>query len=334
MVFDRLLEERAPNPFRRNPIGFGMAAPALMAHGTARQRTRLLRPLFTGEEIWCQLFSEPGAGSDIAALSARARRDGAEWIISGQKVWTSFAHGARRGLLLARHDPNLSKHHGLTFFLLDMASPGVDVRPLRQITGEAEFNEVFLDEVRVPDADRLGAVGQGWAVAMTVLSNERASIGGAAPGRTNGPIRSAIRLWQKTGSRDPIRRDHLTRLWIQSEVNRLTSVRAGQLRRAGLPGPDGSLTKLASSEASQMTYECCMSILGADAMLYGSYDMHQPDAGTSVDSVQKAFLRSRAHSIEGGTSEILRNLIAERVLGLPPEPRVDKGVPWNDLNRS
>ena len=168
----------APIPFLRNPIGYGMAAPTVAAHGTDGQKARYLRPLFTGEEIWCQLFSEPGAGSDLAGLSARAVRDGDEWVVNGQKVWTTLAHLARWGMLVARTDPDQPKHKGLTYFVVDMGAPGVEVKPLRQITGEAEFNEVFLSDVRIPDADRLGDVGEGWRVSLTTLMHERVSIGG------------------------------------------------------------------------------------------------------------------------------------------------------------
>ncbi len=180
-------------PYGRNPIGYGMGAPTLVAHGSDAQRARYLRPLFTGEEIWCQLFSEPGAGSDVASLATTAVRDGDEWIVNGQKVWTTLAHLSRWGMLIARTDPDAPKHKGMTYFVIDMQAPGVEVRPLRQMTGEAEFNEVFMTDVRIPDAERLGDVGEGWRVSLTTLMNERVSIGGAIPPREGGMIRVALR---------------------------------------------------------------------------------------------------------------------------------------------
>jgi len=327
----------APIPFLRNPIGHGMAAPTVAAHGSDEQKARYLRPLFTGEEIWCQLFSEPGAGSDLAGLSTRAVRDGDEWVVNGQKVWTTLAHLARWGLLVARTDPDQPKHRGLTYFVVDMAAPGVEVKPLRQITGEAEFNEVFLTDVRIPDAGRLGEVGDGWRVSLTTLMHERVSIGGLVIPRTAGPIAEAVKLYQERAASEgdqPVLRDRLLKLWSRSEVLRLTNLRAGLARQRGVPGPEGSIGKVASGELNKDIYSFCVDVLGPAGMLYGDYAMTRPGtAGRSAD-VRKAFLRSRANSIEGGTTEVMKNILGERVLGLPGDVRADKDRPWKDVPRS
>ena len=328
----------APNEYERNVIGYGMGAPTVLAHGTDEQCRRYLRPLFTCEEIWCQLFSEPGAGSDVAGLATRAERDGDEWVVNGQKVWTTLAHTARWGMLVARTDPDVPKHRGLTYFIVDMHAPGVEVRPLRQMTGDAEFNEVFMTDARVPDAQRLDAVGAGWRVAMTTLMNERVAIGGGVPRRSAGPIAQALEIWRaKPGAeRTPDRRDRLVTLWAATEVARLTNMRARQMRRAGTPGPEGSVAKLAGADINQQVYELCVDLLGMDGTLYPSdYEMRRPErAGFAGEDVRHSFLRARANSIEGGTSEIMRNILGERVLGLPGEPRADKDVAWADVPRS
>ena len=340
-VLERLAKLHAPTAFVRNVIGYGMVAPTLVAHGTPEQKQRFLRPLFTGEEIWCQLFSEPGAGSDFAALATRAERDGDEWIVSGQKVWTTLAHESAYGLLIARTNPDVTKHEGLTAFLVDMHAPGVDVRPLYQATGEAEFNECFFHEVRIPDHRRLGGVGEGWPVSLTTLMNERVSIGGSVPPRDSGLIGEAMKIWQRrwfnrSDAHAMAVRSELLQSWVRNEVARLTNWRASDLRRAGTPGPEGSVAKLVFAEENQRTSELCVDLLGAEGMLYGSdYPLVRPkeSAMTSGD-MRKAFIRMRANSIEGGTSEVMRNIIGERVLGLPGEPRSDKGVAWKDVPRS
>ena len=321
----------------RNGFGIFLAAPTIAAHAADALKARLLRSLFTGEELWCQLFSEPGAGSDLAGLSTRAVRDGDEWVVDGQKVWNTLAHRAGRAMLVARTNPDAPKHRGLTYFALDMHAPGVDVRPLRQITGEAEFNEVYLTGVRVPDSDRIGGLGDGWRVSLTTLMNERVTIGGAVAGRDSGPIGDALKVWREHPERhNPVRRDRLARLWIDAEVLRLTNARAAANRKAGTPGPEGSVAKLAFAETNRRIYELCMDVLGADGLLYPSYEMVRPDEAslTGGGDPRKMFLRSRAYSIEGGTSEILRNVLGERVLGLPGEPRVDKELPWSEVPRS
>jgi alkylation response protein AidB-like acyl-CoA dehydrogenase len=317
----------------RNPIGYGMCAPAVVTHGTDAQR-ELLRSLFSNEHIWCQLFSEPGAGSDVASLAMKAVRDGDEWIVNGQKVWTTLAHISRYGLLIARTNPDVPKHRGITAFIVDMEAEGVEVRPLRQMTGEAEFNEVYFTDVRIPDAMRLDDEGQGWGVSITTLMNERVSIGGGTPPRGSGPIGQLVDLWHKQGSDDRVMRDAVTRLWIQAEVNRLTNLRAASNRKAGTPGPEGSVAKLAMAELNKAIYELALDIMGAEGMTYGSYELVRPRHALFTDDLHKNFLRARANSIEGGTSEVLRNILGERVLGLPGDVRVDKELPWIEVPRS
>jgi alkylation response protein AidB-like acyl-CoA dehydrogenase len=321
----------------RNGIGLGMAAPTILAYGTNEQQQRWLRPLWTGEEIWCQLFSEPGAGSDLAGLATRAVLDasGEPWVVNGQKVWTSSAHLARWALLLARSDPDVPKHQGLTYFACNMTAPGVEVRPLRQITGEAEFNEVFLTDVPIPDADRIGPAGEGWKVATATLMNERVSIGGGAVPREGGMIGSAARAWrQHPERRTPGLQDRLLRLWADAEVARLAGARLRQQLAAGQPGPEGSAAKLVFARLNQEISEFEVELAGPDGLRYDDWSMRRPEGANFYGrGPGYRYLRARGNSIEGGTSEILRNIIAERVLGLPPETRVDTGVPWKDLPR-
>ena len=337
LVERELREAGAPNEADRNVIGYGMGAPTVLTHGTEAQRERYLRPLFTCEEIWCQLFSEPGAGSDVAGLATRAVRDGDEWVVNGQKVWTTLAHTARWGMLVARTDPDVPKHRGMTYFIVDMHAPGVEVRPLRQITGDAEFNEVFFTDVRIPDEQRLDAVGAGWRVATTTLMNERVAIGGGVPARASGPIHEALRIWEQKPDKTGAQRERLMTLWVEAEVARLTNMRARVLRRAGTPGPEGSVAKLKGAELNQRVYELCVDLLGMTGTLFPThYEMRRPDRAvfSGGADVRHTFLRSRANSIEGGTSEIMRNILGERVLGLPGEPRLDKDMAWSEVPRS
>jgi alkylation response protein AidB-like acyl-CoA dehydrogenase len=335
-VDEAFAEAGAPgNRPERNGIGLGMAAPTILAYGNPEQQQRWLRPLWTGEEIWCQLFSEPGAGSDLAGLATRAIRDGDDWVVTGQKVWTSSAHVSSRAILVARTDPDVPKHRGLTYFAADMHAPGVEVRPLRQITGEAEFNEVFLTEVRIPDADRIGEVGQGWAVSTATLMNERVAIGGGAAPREGGMIGPAARTWlEHPGLRTAGLHDRLLRLWTESEAARLAGIRMRQQLAAGTPGPEGSAAKLVFARLNQEITEFEVELAGAEGLRYDDWSLRRPEV-TNFFGRESGyrFLRSKGNSIEGGTSEILRNIIAERVLGLPPEVRVDKDVPWKDLPR-
>ncbi len=325
----------APGPDTgRNGIGLGMAAPTIAAFGTEEQKQRYLRPLWTAEHIYCQLFSEPGAGSDLAAVATRAVRDGSDWIVNGQKVWTSGAHKAQMAILVTRTDPTVPKHAGMTYFLCDMSDPGVDVRPLRQITGEAEFNEVFLTDVRIPDANRLGDEGNGWRVATTTLNNERVAIGSGAP-REGGMIGKVTEAWRAQPElRTPMMHDELMRLWVESEVARLTGERLRQRLAAGQPGPEGSALKLAFARLAQGISGFEVELHGEAGLRYDDWTMRRPET-TDFTGREPGYryLRAKGNSIEGGTSEILRNVIAERVLGLPAEPRVDKNIPWKDLAR-
>ena len=333
---DQFAQAGAPAPVPgRNVIGLGMAAPTIIAFGTDEQLDRWLKPLWLAEEIWCQLFSEPGAGSDLANLSTRAVRDGDDWVVSGQKVWTSLAHHARWALLLARTDPDAPKHAGLTYFVLDMHGPGVEVRPLRQLTGEAEFNEVFITDARVPDADRLGEVGAGWRVANATLMNERVAIGAAsAAPRESGLIAAAANDWREhPEARTPELHQRLLRLWARAEVARLAGMRMRQQLASGQPGPDGSAVKLTFALLNQEISGFEIELAGADGLTYDDWTMRRAGSSDYSRGPAYRYLRSKGNSIEGGTSEILRNIIAERVLGLPPEPRTDTGVPWKDLPR-
>ncbi len=343
----RALQPRADEEFaragaprldeRRNVIGLGMAAPTIIAFGTDEQQSRWLKPLWLGDEIWCQLFSEPGAGSDLANLATRATRDrdGDDWIVGGQKVWTSLAHQARWGLLLARTDADVPKHAGLSYFVLDMRQPGVEVRPLRQLTGEAEFNEVFLTDARVPDANRLGAIGDGWKVATATLMNERVSIGSArSVPREEGFIGFAASAWRQ----HPERRSHelhqrLLRLWAEAEVARLAGERLRQQLAAGEPGPEGSAAKLTFARLNQEISGFEVEFNGPDGIAYDDWSMRRDGSSDYARNPAYRYLRAKGNSIEGGTSEILRNIIAERVLRLPPEPRTDTTARWKDLPR-
>lgn len=323
-------------------FGLYLVAPTIVTHGSDEAKQRFLPKTFTGEEVWCQLFSEPGAGSDLASLATRAVRDGDEWNVNGQKVWNTLAHLADFGMLVTRTDTEVPKHKGLTYFAVDMRQPGVDVRPLRQITGEAEFNEVYLTDARVPDAYRIGEVGEGWRVSLTTLANERTTIGGGGggggPKRGQGAIGEAVRIWnEECDNRSEARKDQLMKVWTDAEVLRLTNMRASAAARTGNPGPEGSIAKLALAINHQKIYEVCMNMLGSRALAEFDYTFRRPDEiglEGGVGASRHSFLRARANSIEGGTSEIMRNILGERILGLPGEPRVDKELPWSKVPRS
>jgi alkylation response protein AidB-like acyl-CoA dehydrogenase len=343
---NRLVEKRlrAAGAAATDPTTFFMAlaGPTIVTHGGDEQKQRFLRPMFTGEEKWCQLFSEPGAGSDFAGLATRAIRDGDEWIVNGQKVWNTLAHIADFGMLVTRSNPDLPKHKGMTYFALDMRADGVDVRPLRQITGEAEFNEVYMTDVRVPDAHRIGDEGEGWRASLTTLMNERSAIGSGSAGsgkpRRGGAANDAVDVWNALdeSERTGARKDELMRLWVRGEVGRLTNMRAAERARAGNPGPEMSIAKLEYSEFNKCLYNFCIDLMGMDGLVGYDYTFRRPTALDTTGAnkgLQYAFLRVRANSIEGGTSEILRNILGEQVLGLPGEPRVDKELPWIEVPR-
>lgn len=333
-VVDAGREPEDPTLFFRH-----LAGPTILTHGSDQVKHRFLRPMFTGEEKWCQLFSEPGAGSDFAGLAAKAMRDGDEWVVNGQKVWNTLAHLADWGMLVVRTDPSLPKHKGMTYFAVDMRSEGVEVRPLRQITGEAEFNEVYLTDVHIPDANRIGEVGEGWRAALTTLMNERTAIGGGTPKQGGGSIGELVAVWNKMAPHEktPTRREAVMKLWSKAEALRLTNIRASQNRKVGNPGPEGSVAKTMFAELNKDVYALTVDLLGLAGQVDYDYTYRRPetlDVSGADSGPRYAFLRARANSIEGGTSEIMRNILGEQVLGLPGEPRVDKDIAWIDVPRS
>jgi alkylation response protein AidB-like acyl-CoA dehydrogenase len=318
---------------RLNPLGLNLAAPALFAHGTEAQRLRFLPPIVRNEERWCQLFSEPGAGSDLASLAARAERDGDEWVVTGQKVWTTWANRSEFAVLLARTDPTAPKRRGITYFLLDLRQPGVDVRPLRHLGGEIDFNEVFLDGARVPDGQRVGEVGDGWRVANATLSGERQMVSGSGSGgvdRIGGS--GAGRLLALAGERGatPTQRQALMRVWSEERIRSWTNERVRATVKAGRsPGPESSIGKVHQGELNQRIQLLATDLLGAGATAW-------PAAGEWADGLPyevRGMLRSRANTIEGGTTEVNKNIVAERVLGLPREPDPWHDAPWSEVPR-
>jgi alkylation response protein AidB-like acyl-CoA dehydrogenase len=307
-------------------VGIGMVGPTLIAHGTEEQKKRYLEPLLRGDEVWCQLFSEPGAGSDLAGLTTRAVRDGDEWVVNGQKVWNSGAHHSQLGILLARTDPTVSKHAGITYFLVDMSTPGIDVRPLVQATGVAHFNEVFLTDVHVPAANVVGEANGGWTVARTTLANERTLIGGSASGISFSDLAALARATGSAG--DPVVRQELSRSYIRSELLRYMGLRVRTaLSQGQLPGPESSVMKLAISQHVSLNGDLALAMEGAAGMLQGKDAL--------ADGLwQQQFLSQWGVKIGGGTDQIQRNVIGERVLGLPGEPRPDRGLAFNELAKN
>jgi acyl-CoA synthetase (AMP-forming)/AMP-acid ligase II/alkylation response protein AidB-like acyl-CoA dehydrogenase len=330
-------ELRPYNLGRLNPLGLNLAAPALFAHGTEEQRLRFLPPIVRNEEKWCQLFSEPGAGSDLASLATTAVRDGDEWIVTGQKVWTTWAHQSDFAVLLARTDLDAPKRKGITYFLLDLRQPGVEVRPLRHLGGEVDFNEVFLDRAHVPDAHRVGEVGDGWRVAGATLSGERQMVSGAGSGGVDriGGAGTAHLLEvarRRAAGDDPVLRQELMRAYSEERVRAWTNdrVRAG-LRAGRPPGPESSIGKVHQGELNQRIQALAVQLLGMDAVAW------ENAAGSYAESLPfelRGMLRSRANTIEGGTTEINKNVLGERVLGLPREPDPWQGRPWREVPRS
>ncbi len=337
---NRRLHEAGAPPMKASQFFQALAGPTIVTHGDESVKKRFLRPMFTGEEKWCQLFSEPGAGSDFAGLGTKAVRDGDEWTINGQKVWNTLAHIADWGMLVTRTDPNVPKHQGMTYFALDMKAEGVDVRPLRQITGEAEFNEVYMTDVRVPDAYRIGAEGEGWRAALTTLMNERTAIGGGGggggvPARGSGSIRSLVDVYTATKDHhSPATTDRVMQLWVRAEVLRLTNIRAAQAAKTGNPGPEGSVGKALGAILNQDIFEAAVDLQGMAGQVGYDYTFRRPESTDMTGGgVGYAFLRVRANTIEGGTTEVMKNILGEQVLGLPGEPRVDKAIPWIDVPR-
>ena len=322
------------NNYGQNVIGLGMAAPTLVAWATPEQLDKYLRPLYTGENIWCQLFSEPGAGSDVANVATRAVKDAdGTWVVNGQKVWTTLAQFADHAILVARTNPDVPKHAGLSYFVIDLQQPGVEIRPLRQITGEAEFNEVFLTNARIPASDLIGAEGDGWKVATTTLNNERVSIGGNAIPR-GGMVWNAVEAWKNhPENHSGDLQERLMTLWVKAEAMRITGERLRQKMAAGQPGPEGSALKLVMPDITQATAGLELEIVGEGGLSYHDWTFKRSEGAMAGSSPGFRFLRTKGNSIEGGTNEILRNLISERVLGLPGEHRVDKEAAWKDLEK-
>ena len=340
LVMERIAEVGGPNPYYRNPIGYGMGAPTVMSHGSEAQKSRYLRPLFTGEEVWCQLFSEPGAGSDVASLSSRAVRDGDEWVVNGQKVWTTLAHISRWGMLVARTDPEQPKHKGLTYFVVDMHAPGVEVRPLKQITGSAEFSEVFFTDVRVPAANLIGEAGQGWELAQTTLGFERGGNLLARVTRHRGVLSQVVgaagrlRPEWRPALEDPLVRQKLGQMLAGLEVLRYAGLRGlSRLEKGQRPGPEASVDKLYYSEMDKRHQELIQEILGPYGQLTEGLppelELHTTTSlGIPADWTY-SYLYSRAGTIYAGSSEIQKNIIGERALKLPREARADRAAPAN-----
>ncbi len=303
---------------RLNPLGLNLCAPALFAHGTEAQRLRYLPRIVDNTEKWCQLFSEPGAGSDLASLAMRAERDGDEWVLTGQKVWTTWAHVSDWAVCLARTDPDVPKRSGITYFLVNIHAPGVEVRPLRHITGEVDFNEVFLDGVRVPDSQRVGVEGDGWKVAGATLSGERQMVSGSGSGGVDRIGGSGADALIKQTADGPVLRDRLIRLWSEERIR-------GWTNRRLRGGPLTSLGKVHQGDLNQRIQLAAVDLLGAHAMAW---------EGDGLDRTVKGMLRSRANTIEGGTTEVNKNVIAERILGLPREPDPYAKAAWKDVPRS
>ena len=340
-VNEVLNQYKVPRPY--NIIGIGMGGPTVMAWGTEEMKHRLLRPLACNQEIWCQLFSEPGAGSDVAGLATRAVRDGDEWIVNGQKVWTTVAHLSKWGMLLCRTNPDIPKHGGLSYFVVDMEQPGVEVRPLVQITGDAEFNEVFFNDARVRNDWMLGREGDGWKVAITTLMNERVSLSGAGSIGGDAVGGSAIdRLLERhQGITDPLARQRLADAYIESRLIRLNNQRAGDKRKSGAEaGPEGSITKLQQAEFNKKLQKLALDLEGAGGVAWEGDNLSKTTrAGRSIQvdedaTVAFGFLRAQANTIEGGTSDIMRNILGERVLGLPKDPDNSRELPWSEVPRS
>ena len=331
----RLAEERlAPfNLGRLNPLGLHNTAPALFAHGSEEQRLRFLPPMVANTERWCQMFSEPGAGSDLASLAMRAERDGDEWVLTGQKVWSTWAHRSEFAICLARSDPAVPKRRGITYFLVDLRSPGVEVRELRHMGGEVDFNEVWLDGVRVPDFQRVGQEGDGWRVAAATLAGERQMVAGSGSGgvdRIGGSGTARLLGIARERGVDPIMRERLVRLYSEERIREWTNDRVrAAVKAGGTPGPAASIGKVHQGTLNQAIQMLATDMLGAAAMAY-------PHAATWSEALPfevSGMFRSRANTIEAGTTEVNKNVIGEKVLGLPREPDPYHGCNWEDIPR-
>ena len=310
-------------------IGQGMIAPTLMAWARDEDKARYLPPLASGEEVWCQLFSEPAGGSDLAALRTRAERDGDEWVINGQKIWTSGAHFSDYGVIVVRTDPTVPKHKGLSYFYVDMKAPGVEVKPIKQLTGDSDFNEVYFNDVRVSDQQRLGEVGQGWQVSLTTLMNERAAIGGGF-GQMDVALAMAVAQKVEIDGRPALEdasvRARLANWYVQESGLKYTGYRSlTALSRGALPGPENSIGKLVGAPKMQAMSSYLMDLLEASGAITDE------SLVTEAGIIQRAYMGAPGLRIAGGTDEIMANIIAERVLGLPQEPRLDKGIPFNEV---
>lgn len=328
-VIWRQEESRYDLPSNFFLIGQGMIAPTLMAWASEEDKARFLPPLASGEEVWCQLFSEPAGGSDLAALRTRAERDGDDWIINGQKIWTSGAHYSDFGVIVVRTDPNVPKHKGLSYFYIDMKAPGVEVKPIKQLTGDADFNEVYFTDVRVSDSCRLGEVGQGWQVALTTLMNERAAIGGGF-GQMDVSLAMSVaedlEIDGQPALSDAALRARIADWYVQEAGLKYTGYRSlTALSRGALPGPENSIGKLVGAPKMQAMASYLMDLLGASGAIADE------NLAVKAGIIQRAYMGAPGLRIAGGTDEIMANIIAERVLGLPQEPRLDKGIPFNEV---
>ena len=310
-------------------IGQGMIGPTLMSWASDQDKARLLPPLASGEEVWCQLFSEPAGGSDLAALRTRAERDGDDWVINGQKIWTSGAHYSDYGVIVVRTDPTLPKHKGLSYFYVDMKAPGVEIKPIKQLTGDSDFNEVYFTDVRVSDSQRLGEVGQGWQVSLTTLMNERAAIGGSF-GQMDVSLAMSVAAEVEIDGRpaleDAAVRARIADWYVQEAGLKYTGYRSlTALSRGALPGPENSIGKLVGAPKMQAMSSYLMDLLDASGAIADEA------LAAKAGIIQRAYMGAPGLRIAGGTDEIMANIIAERVLGLPQEPRLDKGIPFNEV---
>ena len=310
-------------------IGQGMIGPTLMAWASDEDKARFLPPLASGEEVWCQLFSEPAGGSDLAALRTRAERDGDDWVINGQKIWTSGAHYSDYGVIVVRTDPTVPKHKGLSYFYVDMKAPGVEIKPIKQLTGDSDFNEVYFTDVRVSDSQRLGEVGQGWQVSLTTLMNERAAIGGSFGQMDTSlamSVAEEVEIDGRPALEDAAVRARIANWYVQEAGLKYTGYRSlTALSRGALPGPENSIGKLVGAPKMQAMSSYLMDLLGASGAIADE------SLAAKAGIIQRAYMGAPGLRIAGGTDEIMANIIAERVLGLPQEPRLDKGIPFSEV---